>query len=148
MECIHAYTCIQMQNIMVHTADTVCSAVTTGIYFVGKTKYRFVFLKEFRGMCSWTRTSQCRCVCTVCLNVCHLQTPRWYLRLHRCCDSLPAWFWQAGDSASLSSPDNQRVNMPKQKWVTCMSNRHTQKSLHTISRFSMRLTRKLIWGGK
>lgn len=39
-----------------------------------------------------------------------------------CCDSLPARIWQVGDSATLSSPNNQRVNKLKQKWVTTMSN--------------------------
>lgn len=53
-----------------------------------------------------------------------IQTPRWYMCLHVCRDSLPAWFWQARDSASFSSPDNQRVNMLRQKWVTWMSNWH------------------------
>lgn len=53
------------------------------------------------------------CLHTVPPTACHPQTPRWYMHLHWCCDSLPARLRQTGDSASLSSADNQRVNMPK-----------------------------------
>ena len=123
-------------NTVVNTAHTAGSAVILNSF---RYMYR-VFIKAPQEYILLSKTNHLflgrkklhMCVYSLCAGVCHLQTPRWYMCLHRCCDSLPAWFWQAGDSASLSSPDNQRVNMLKQKWVTWMSN--WQKSLPSLTR--------------
>lgn len=122
----HLYTCIQIKGKLER------NHVTTEDFYDISASQKYICCEKASFLLQLTislrqntlkhaQPSTRACLHTVPPTVCHPQTPRWYMHLHWCCDSLPAWLRQTGDSASLSSADNQRVNMPKWKWVTWMS---------------------------
>lgn len=115
---LYTYKCIQMKGKLKHNHVT-----TKDFYDISASQKHICrekapFLLELtvslrQNTLKHAQPSTSVCLHTVPPTVCHPQTPRWYMHLHWCCDSLPAWLRQTGDSASLSSADNQRVNMPK-----------------------------------